>query len=90
MDDSVQCDRHSCSLATITLPNIVFPKFDGLNPRLWVKHYETFFDVYDVDPHLWVSLASMPLVGSATLWLQTLQSTISKNELGYFCFSSLQ
>jgi hypothetical protein len=55
---------------------LTFPKFDGSNPRLWVKCYETYFDVYVVDLFLWVKIASMNLVGSTALWSHTLQHNL--------------
>jgi hypothetical protein len=58
-------------------PDVKFHKFDGTNPRLWIKRCETYFDVYQTEPALWVRLASMRLTGSAALWFQTVQDTIS-------------
>lgn len=37
-----------------TMPDLPFPKFDGTNPKLWLTNCETFFDVYDVHPKLWI------------------------------------
>jgi hypothetical protein len=59
-------------------PKVEFHKFDGSHPRLWIKQCETYFDVYQTEPSLWVKLASMRLVGFAGLWYQTMQSAISK------------
>ncbi|PUZ45979.1 hypothetical protein GQ55_7G007700 [Panicum hallii var. hallii] len=62
-----------------------FPEFDGTNPKLWIRRCETFFDVYSVAKHLWVSLATMNFIGSAAFWLQSIQSrlaTFSWEELG--------
>lgn len=59
-------------------PEIEFHKFNGSIPHLWFKRCETYFDVYQTDPSLWVHLATMRLVDSAALWFQTMQDTISK------------
>lgn len=67
LGDSVCCGHHIHPAVTAALPDLVFPKFDGSNPRLWVKQCETFFDVYAVAPSLWVRYASMNLVGSNPL-----------------------
>lgn len=65
------CDpRVPCS----AMPNFTFPSFDGTNPRHWVKSAETYFEVYAVDPSMWVKVASMHFVNSAALWLHTLPS----------------
>lgn len=37
---------------------------------------ETYFDIYQIDPGLWVKLAVMRLTGSAALWFQTMEATI--------------
>ena len=55
-------------------PEVEFHKFDGTNPKLWIKRCETYFDVYQTDPSLWVRLASMRMTGSAALWFQTLSN----------------
>jgi len=55
-------------------PEVEFHKFDGTNPKLWIKRCETYFDVYQTDPSLWVCLASMRMTCSAALWFQTLSN----------------
>jgi len=57
-------------------PDMEFHKFDGNNPKLWIKRCETYFDIYHIDPGLWVKLAVMRLTGSAALWFQTMETTI--------------
>jgi len=78
--DSRHCDwLHYSHYPPLTpFPEVEFHKFDGSNPRLWIKRCETYFDVYQTDPSLWVRLATMRLVGSATLWFQTMPTAISK------------
>ena len=58
-------------------PEVEFHKFDGSNPRLWVKRCETNFDVYQTDPGVWVRLASMRLTGSTALWFQTIHDPVN-------------
>jgi hypothetical protein len=36
------------------LPKLDFPAFDGENPKLWISRCETYFDMYQVDPEVWV------------------------------------
>lgn len=52
LDDSTlrECQAHA--IVTTAMPNLVFSQFDGLDPILWVKRCETFFDVYDIYPCL--------------------------------------
>lgn len=58
-------------------PDVEFHKFDGSNPRLWITRCETYFDVCQTDPTLWVRLATMCFTGSAASWFQTMKSTIT-------------
>lgn len=76
-DETVHCDLfvHS-SLPPGALPNFEFPKFDGSNTRMWVKGAKTYFDVYSIEPGLWVKIASMNLTGVASLWFHTLTNPI--------------
>jgi hypothetical protein len=89
-DDSVFCDRrgYPCYQAypppTNPFPDLEFHKFEGSNPKLWVKRCETYFDVYQIDPGKWVKLATMRLTGSAALWCQTMQTTISSLSWDFF------
>lgn len=71
-DGFVPSDWHACALLNAAMPDLPFPKFDGTNPKLWIKNCETFFD----DPHLWIRYSTMHLTGSAALWYQTVQSTL--------------
>jgi hypothetical protein len=67
------------------MPDLTFPKFDGTNPKLWIKNCETFFDVYEVSPRLWIRYSPMHLTGSAALWYQTVQSTLLAMNWDDFC-----
>jgi len=72
---SVSIDWQARALLSGAMPNSPFPKFDGTNPKLWIRNCETFFEVYLVDPRLWIRYSTMHLTGSAALWYQTVQST---------------
>jgi hypothetical protein len=69
-------DRHSPSGAQLpqlgSLPKMPFPPFDGENPRLWLTQSEYYFDLYNVDPHMWIRVARMNFTGSAAQWLQSI------------------
>jgi len=67
LDGSPHGDPRILHVPSSALPNLSLPLFHGSNPKLWVKHCETYFDVYAVDPYLWVKVASMNLVGSTAL-----------------------
>lgn len=46
---------------------------DGENPRLWISRSEDYFDMYGVEGHMWVKVASMHFTDSAARWLQSVK-----------------
>ena len=68
---SVPSDWQARALLSAAMPDFPFAKFDGTNPKLWIRNCETFFEVYLVDPRLWIRYSTMHLTGSAALWFQT-------------------
>ncbi|WVZ82001.1 hypothetical protein U9M48_029318, partial [Paspalum notatum var. saurae] len=55
------------------LPKLHFPHFDGSQPKLWITRCEDYFDLYGVDSHMWVKVASMHFSDAATHWLQSVE-----------------
>lgn len=47
-----------------------FPRFSGDKPLLWVDLCTTYFEMYRVPEHHWVSSATLHLDGHAALWFQ--------------------
>lgn len=45
-----------------------FPLFDGHHPRLWISRFETYFDMYQVDPESLVKNYSMHLSPMVSCW----------------------
>jgi hypothetical protein len=43
------------------LPKLPFPAFEGDNPRLWISQCESYFEMYQVDPAVWIRVISMHL-----------------------------
>ncbi|KAK3121266.1 hypothetical protein QOZ80_8BG0649810 [Eleusine coracana subsp. coracana] len=58
------------------LPKMHFPKFNGDNPKLWISRYEDYFDMYSVDPAVWIRVASMHFTDAAARWLQSIERRI--------------
>lgn len=56
------------SLPHHTLPEMVFPNFDGNNPKVWLTKCRNYFNIYTIPEHLWVQAASMHLEGNAAKW----------------------
>jgi len=49
------------------------PKFDGTNPKLWIKHCDSYFDLYNIPLDNWVKLATINFTGTAAIWMQTIE-----------------
>jgi hypothetical protein len=47
--------------------------FSGDDPQLWRSRCETYFDMYGVEPSLWIWVESMHLEGAATRWFQSVE-----------------
>jgi hypothetical protein len=56
-------DMGMCGAMRGRLPQLNFPVFDGDNPKLWIRHSQDYFDMYSVDPHMWIKVATMHLTG---------------------------
>lgn len=48
-----------------------FPRFAGESPLLWIDLCSTYFDMYKVPEHHWVSSVTLHLDGHAALWFQS-------------------
>lgn len=52
-----------------SLSCINFPHFDGDKPQLWKTCCENYFDMYDIEPAMWIRVATMHFSGRAAGWL---------------------
>ena len=60
------------------LPKMHFPQFDGTTPQLWITHVESYFDMYSVDPSVWVRDASMQFIGPGKRWIQSIAHRLAQ------------
>ena len=67
------------------IPKIHFPQFDGSHPKLWTSRCEDYFELYSVDPSIWIKVASMHFSGAAARWLQALERRIRHVSWNEFC-----
>jgi hypothetical protein len=68
-----------------SLPRVNFPQFDGNNPQLWKTLCENYFDMYDVEPYMWIHVATMHFVGRAASWLQSIGRRVRMMSWSEFC-----
>ncbi|WVZ95116.1 hypothetical protein U9M48_040918 [Paspalum notatum var. saurae] len=59
------------------LPKLQFPMFDGSQPRLWVKRSEDYFELYGVEPSLWIKVATLHFSSAAARWLPSVERRLS-------------
>jgi hypothetical protein len=50
------------------LPKLNFLEFSGDNPKLWISRFESYFDMYEVEEHRWIQIASMAFIDAAARW----------------------
>lgn len=48
-------------------PKHDFPRFDGDEPRIWLEHCTSYFELYRVPQHSWVTTASLYMEGLAAM-----------------------
>ena len=47
------------------LPKLTFPRFDGENPRLWIRQCNDYFEMYNVAPRRWIEVSTTHLSEAA-------------------------
>jgi hypothetical protein len=67
------------------MPKLNFPKFDGENPRLWIKRSQDYFELCQVESRAWIKIASMYFTKSAARWLQSVEKKIRTVTWFEFC-----
>jgi hypothetical protein len=55
------------------LPKLNFPPFDGDNPKLWLSRSVDFLEMYEVEPHKWIKIATMHFIEPAARWLPSVE-----------------
>lgn len=54
-------------------PKLVFPSFDGVDPKIWHDKCEDYFRIMDVPEYMWVTSASMHMTGNSAKWARVLR-----------------
>ena len=55
------------------LPKFPFPTFHGENVRLWISNAEDYFDMYQVESHLWLKITKQQFKDTTTRWIQSIE-----------------
>jgi hypothetical protein len=65
-----------------------FPWFSGETPLLWIDLCHTYFEMYKVLAHYWISTATLALGGSCRTMVSSSQAEDSFDFMGYLYASS--
>ncbi|KAL8087895.1 hypothetical protein AgCh_037873 [Apium graveolens] len=66
------------------LPKLEFPKFDGSNPRVWIKKATKYFELCKIQPDERVDLASLHMLDKAENWVTSYLAIRKNVEWGVF------
>ena len=55
---------------------LLFPEFDGDNPKLWISRCEDYFELYNLDPSVWIKFSSMHFIKDAGRSLQSVEKHV--------------
>lgn len=53
------------------VPKLKFPKFNGTNPRMWIKKYNKYFHLCKIPEEQKVDLACLYMVEKAEQWVSS-------------------
>jgi hypothetical protein len=67
------------------LPRVNFPQFDGDNAQLWKSSCEKYFEMYEVEPYMWIKVSMMHIMGCAACWLQSVERCLHYMSWAEFC-----
>jgi hypothetical protein len=67
------------------MPKLNFPKFDGENPKLWIKRSQDYFELCQVDSKNWIKIASMYFTKAAARWLESVEKRVRTVSWVEFC-----
>ena len=67
------------------LPKLDFPKFDGDHAQFWITCAVNYFEMYAVEPQMWIRVATMHFTGAAKRWLQSIEPLLASSDWKTFC-----
>ena len=67
------------------LPKFPFPTFHGENIRLWISNAKDYFDMYQVESHLWLKIAKQQFKDTAARWIQSIEPLLKSLDWPTFC-----
>lgn len=62
--------QHEEDVPHHVLPKMIFPKFNGNHPKIWIGNCKLYFSIFTVPEKLWVSSATMHMEDNAAKWWQ--------------------
>jgi hypothetical protein len=57
-------------LPSQAMPKMLFPKFDGTDPKIWKNNFKSYFELYQLPEGMWITAAHLNFEGNAAKWYQ--------------------
>jgi hypothetical protein len=54
----------------LAMPKMLFPEFDGTDPKIWRDNCESYFELYQLLEGMWITAAHIHFEGNAAKWYQ--------------------
>jgi hypothetical protein len=67
------------------LPKLLFPRFDGDNPRHWHSLCEDYFDMYSIPSTIWIRVAKQHLDKGPARWFPSIESNLDLTDWPNLC-----
>lgn len=74
----------------LPIPRMLFPKFGGGEPRIWIARCVDYFTLYRVPEPAWVVSASLNMEGNAKRWFQIFKIQHGLGSWEEFCGAVIQ
>lgn len=52
------------------IPKMMFPRFEGFEPKIWLRKCVDYFTLFHVPEAVWVTSASLNMEGNASRWFE--------------------
>lgn len=76
---------HSDKLPNTAMPKMIFPKFDGTDPKIWKDNCQSYFELYKLPEGMWITAAHLHFEGNAAKWYQAYKQNHTFRNWDHFC-----
>lgn len=72
------------------IPKMMFPRFEGFEPKIWLRKCVDYFTLFHVPEAVWVTSASLNMEGNASRWFEVYKLQHGLGEWPEFAQAVLQ